>query len=90
MIQIVAHGIFFPANPMTIFIYKNESLNVDGITVKTINAFYVQHEEKPSCLLDFFLHKEMSFAVTKVLVKVNYSKRNTMEFIMSLFFPTFI
>ena len=54
MIQIVAHGIFFPASPMTIFIYKNESLNVDGITVKTINAFFVQHEEKPSCLLDFF------------------------------------
>ena len=54
MIQIVAHGIFFPANPMTIFIYKNESLNVDGITVKTINAFYVQHEEKPSCVLEFF------------------------------------
>ena len=65
MIQIVAHDIFFPANPMTIFIYKKESLNVDGITVKTIHAFYVQHEEKQSCVLELFSSQKSGHSLSQ-------------------------
>ena len=55
IIQIIANDNFFSAKSISIFIYKNESLNVDGITVKTIHAFYVQLK-LTFCFLDFSLN----------------------------------